>query len=146
MTSQTYAFGDARLIRIPTVEDARGSLVHIDSEKALPFEVRRTYFTHGVPEGAVRGGHAHRRCEELLVAAAGTFHVSLHNGVEEAALTLDDPSLGLYIPAMMWRVLDRFSSGAVCLVFSSLPFDEADYYRDFNAFKIGLGNADGSVS
>lgn len=135
----------ARLIRIPTVNDARGSLVHIESQGVLPFDVKRTYFTHGMPEDAVRGGHAHRQCEEFLIAASGSFRVTLTDSAGEKTFILDDPSTGLYVPTMTWRVLDGYTKGAVCLVLSSLSYDERDYYRDFDPFEADLANAENPI-
>lgn len=120
------------------MEDPRGKLVPIEAEDSLPFEVRRTYYIYDIPSDTVRGGHAHRVCEEFIVAATGAFRVSLSDGSESKEVNLEDPSVGLYVPAMTWRVLDQFAAESVCLVFSSLPYDEADYYRDFDSFKSAL--------
>lgn len=121
------------LIDIPKIEDPRGNLAVIEKD-LIPYDVRRTYYLFDVPSGAYRGGHAHKECVELLIAVSGSFEVLLDNGKEKERVMLNNPTRGLLIPINMWRELENFSSGAVCLVLASHTFDEADYIRDYNVF------------
>lgn len=131
----TADVGQARLIDLPRVEDHRGNLTFVEGGRHLPFEIRRVYYLYDVPGGSVRGGHAHRELEQLIVAASGSFDVVLHDGRQERRIFLNRSYYGLYVPRMLWRVLENFSSGSVCLVLASEPYDEADYYRDFDEFR-----------
>lgn len=121
------------LIDIPKIEDPRGNLAVIEKD-LIPYDVRRTYYLFDVPSGAYRGGHAHKECVELLIAVSGSFEVLLDNGKEKERVMLNNPTRGLLIPINMWRELENFSSGAVCLVLASHTFDEADYIRDYDVF------------
>lgn len=122
------------IIDIPRFRDVRGSLSFIEKD-LLPFEYKRVYYLYDVPSDAYRGGHAHIEQQEFLVALSGSFNVSLldANG-KEKIVTLNKPNKGLLIPNMIWRELDNFSSGAVCLVIASGVFIEADYIRESNQF------------
>ncbi len=128
-----------QLIEIPKIEDPRGNLAVIEKD-VIPYDVRRTYYLFDVPSGAYRGGHAHKECLELLIAVSGSFEVILDNGKEKQRVMLNNPTKGLLIPINMWRELENFSSGAVCLVLASHTFDEGDYIRDYDTFK-ALENA-----
>lgn len=123
-----------QLIEIPKIEDPRGNLAVIEKD-VIPYDVRRTYYLFDVPSGAYRGGHAHKECLELLIAVSGSFEVVLDNGKEKQHVMLNNPTKGLLIPINMWRELENFSSGAVCLVLASHTFDEGDYIRDYDTFK-----------
>lgn len=125
----------AHLIEIPKIEDPRGNLAVIEKD-LIPFSVERTYYLFDVPSGAYRGGHAHKECQELLVAVSGSFEVVLDNGKTKERIMLNNPTQGLLIPVNTWRELENFSSGSVCLVLASHTYDEADYirvYKDFTA-------------
>jgi len=123
-----------QLIDIPKIEDPRGNLAVIEKD-VIPYDVKRTYYLFDVPSGAYRGGHAHKECLELLIAVSGSFEVALDNGKEKQHVMLNNPTKGLLIPINMWRELENFSSGAVCLVLASHTFDEGDYIRDYDTFK-----------
>ena len=123
-----------KIVDIPKITDVRGNLGVIEKD-TIPFEIKRVYYLFDVPSTAYRGGHAHIDQIELLVALSGSFDVKLHNGTEETFVTLNKPDKGLLIEKGMWRELENFSSGAVCLVLASDIFDEADYIRDFEMFK-----------
>lgn len=122
-----------QLIDIPKIEDPRGNLAVIEKD-LIPYAIERTYYLFDVPSGAYRGGHAHKECVELLIAVSGSFEVVLDNGKEKQRVMLNNPTKGLLIPINMWRELESFSSGAVCLVLASQTYDEADYIRDYEAY------------
>lgn len=121
------------LIDIPRVEDYRGNLAIIEKE-VVPFEIKRVYYLYDVPSSAKRGGHAHKEQIEFLVALSGSFDVVLNDGKTIQKVTLNKPNKGLLIKTNVWRELDNFSSGAVCLVLNSDVFLEDDYIRDFDEF------------
>ena len=122
-----------KLIDIPKITESRGNLGIIEND-TIPFEIKRVYYLFDVPSTAYRGGHAHIQQVELLVALSGSFDVVLDDGNQKQALTLNKPDKGLIIDKSMWRELDNFSSGAVCLVLASGVYEESDYIRDYNAF------------
>ncbi|MCU1488726.1 MAG: WxcM-like protein [Acidimicrobiaceae bacterium] len=126
--------GRCRLIDLPVINDPRGNLTSIEGNRQLPFGIARVYYTYDIPSGAARGGHAHRQCEVLVISMSGSFDVRVHDGLTSAQVTLDSSKRGLYLPAMVWRELDRFSSGAVCMVLASDIYRESDYIRDFDSF------------
>lgn len=124
---------DVQLLEVPVVEDTRGNLAFIQ-EDVLPFEFKRVYYLFDVPSNSFRGGHSHSNQSEVLIALSGSFEVVLNDGVEKKSFLLNKPNVGLLIPTGIWRELQNFSSGSVCLVFASDVFEEADYIRDFNEF------------
>ena len=123
----------AKIINIPKIEDPRGNLSVIEKE-VVSFEIKRVYYLYDVPAGAERGGHAHKKLQQFLVALAGSFDVVLNDGKNEQTITLNKPFEGLLITNGIWRELKNFSSGAVCLVVASDVFEEEDYIRDFEEF------------
>lgn len=122
------------IINLPKIIDPRGNLTVAEQMAQVPFEVARVYWTYDVPSGESRGGHAHRRCEEMIVAVSGSFDVTLDNGTECRTFHLNHPYQGLYVGTGVWRTLDDFSSGAVCLVLASQPFEEEDYIREYDEY------------
>jgi hypothetical protein len=120
----------ARLIELPVVSDPRGNLCVAEPGWHLPFEINRVYYLYDVPSGSSRAGHAHMKLHQLLIAVSGSFDVTLYDGKRTETVTLNRPNKGLHIGPMLWRELDNFSSGSVCLVLASLIYDEADYIRD----------------
>ena len=128
------ALARCQLLDLPVVEDRRGNLTYIESGRHVPFEIQRVYYLYDVPGGESRAGHAHRQLEQLLIAASGSFDVTLRDGRSEKVFALNRSYFGLYIPPLVWREISNFSSGAVCLALASLPFDESDYFRDFDEF------------
>ena len=128
------ALADARIIELPRVIDQRGNLTFIESAKHVPFEVKRVYYLYDVPGGESRGGHAHHKLEQFIIAASGSFTVELHDGYASKSVFLNRSYYGLFIPRMCWRVLEDFSSGSVCLVLASEPYEAEDYLRDFDEF------------
>jgi dTDP-4-dehydrorhamnose 3,5-epimerase-like enzyme len=131
-----YASVDAcRLIPLRTVDDPRGSLTIAEADRDIPFAIERVYHLHGVPTGGRRGGHAHLRLEQLLIAVAGSFDVVLDDGTARRRVRLDDPRTGLYIPPGVWRELESFAEGTVCVVLASMPYEADDYERDYEEFR-----------
>ena len=124
-----------RLIDLPRIYDPRGNLTFIqDGDGNLPFPLRRVYWTYDVPAGEERGGHAHHQGRELLIATGGSFSVNLFDGKQWTTYTLNRPYQALYIPARIWRTLDNFASGSVCMVLTDVVYDEADYIRSFEDY------------
>lgn len=126
---------ECRIIDLPRINDPRGNLTFVEGGRHVPFDIRRVYYLYDVPGGAERGGHAHKELQQLIVAMSGSFDVVLDDGQNRRRHHLNRSYSGLYIPRMIWRELDNFSSGSVCMVLASLPFDEADYFRDYDAFR-----------
>lgn len=124
-----------QLIEIPKIKEPRGNLSVIEKD-IIPFEMKRVYYLYDVPSGSERGGHAHKNLKQFLIALSGSFNVILNDGKEEKVITLNKPNEGLLINPGIWRELNNFSSGSVCLVIASAVYDEADYIRDFDEFKI----------
>lgn len=124
-----------QIIEIEKHTDPRGNLSVIEGGKGVPFDIRRVFYLYDVPADSERGGHAHYHAIQLLVAVSGSFDVVLDNGIEQRRYTLNRPYRGLLIPPGYWRTMDNFSSGAVCMVITNDPYDEADYIRDYNVFK-----------
>lgn len=122
-----------KIIELPKISDPRGNLSVIEKD-TIPFPIKRVYYLYDVPSGAHRGGHAHKEQLELLVAVSGSFDVTLDDGKEKKRVTLNKPNMGLLIPTMIWRELENFSSGSVCLVIASGEFLEEDYIRDYDTF------------
>lgn len=124
---------DIQFINFPVIEDVRGNLAFIQND-ILPFEFKRIYYLFDVPSTAFRGGHSHINQHEILTALSGSFEVVLDDGIEKKTFLLNKPNLGLHITTGIWRELQNFSSGAVCLVVASDIFEEADYVRDYGEF------------
>ena len=122
------------LINLPRILDPRGNLTVAQAQEQVPFDIRRVYWVYDVPAGESRGGHAHKRCRELIVAVSGSFHVTLDNGTERKTFLLNHPYQGLLVNTDTWRTLEDFSSGAVCLVLAEDPFDEDDYIREYDEY------------
>ena len=123
-----------RLVDLPKITDPRGNLTFVESNSHVPFNIQRVYYLYDVPGGAERGGHAHKQLQQLIIAMSGSFDVVLDDGCEKKRIHLNRSYFGLYVCPMMWREIDNFSSGAVCLVLASNRYDEDDYYRDYGEF------------
>jgi hypothetical protein len=124
----------AKLVHLPVVPDERGKLSFIEGGRHVPFDIARVYYLYDVPAAAVRGGHAHRDLKQLIIALSGSFDVKLDTARFRRVIQLNRPNIGLLISSMIWRELDNFSSGGICLVLASMPYEEADYYRDYETF------------
>lgn len=125
---------DCKTIELPKISDPRGNLTFIESGRHVPFEIKRVYYLYDVPGGATRAGHGHKTLEQLMIAMSGSFDVELDDGRAKKKYHLNRSSYGLYIPRMIWREIDNFSSGSVCMVLASNLFNERDYYRDYQGF------------
>ena len=123
-----------KIIELEKIVDPRGNLTVAQGDIDVPFDIKRVYWVYDVPAGEYRGGHAHRQCCEVLVALSGSFHVTLDDGTQRETYLLNHPYQGLLIDTGIWRTLDDFSSGAVCLVLASELFEEADYIREYDEY------------
>ncbi len=121
------------IIDIPKIKDTRGNLAIIEKD-VLPFKIKRVYYLYDVPSDAYRGGHAHRNLQQFIIPLSGSFEVVLDNGNTKETVMLNKPDKGLLIPTGVWRELQNFSAGSVCLVLASDEFDESDYIRDYSEF------------
>jgi dTDP-4-dehydrorhamnose 3,5-epimerase-like enzyme len=123
-----------KIINLPKISDPRGNLTFVEGDKHIPFEIRRVYYLYDVPGGESRGGHAHKQLQQLIIAATGSFDVVLDDGFQKKRFFLNRSYFGLYVPRLVWRELENFSSGSVCLVLASEIYSEDDYYRDHQEF------------
>jgi dTDP-4-dehydrorhamnose 3,5-epimerase-like enzyme len=123
-----------KIIELPKISDPRGNLSFIEGGQHIPFDIKRVYYLYDVPGGSDRGSHAHKNLHQFIVAMSGSFDVVLDDGKEKKRFHLNRSHYGLYLCPMMWRDLDNFSSGAVCMVLASEHYDEADYIRDYDQF------------
>ncbi len=123
-----------RIVELPRVHDPRGNLTFIEGDDHVPFDIKRVYYLYDVPGGESRGGHAHRQLQQFIVAASGSMDVVVDDGAHRERFFLNRSYYGLYVPRMVWRELDNFSSGSVSLVLASEHYDESDYYRDYGEF------------
>ena len=123
-----------KIIELPKITDPRGNLSFVEGGRHIPFDIQRVYYTYDVPGGAERGGHGHKGLQQLIIAMSGSFDVVLDDGFEKKRFHLNRSYFGLYVCPMIWRELDNFSSGAVCMVLASNLYDEEDYYRDYDQF------------
>lgn len=130
---------DCRIVNLPKISDPRGNLTFVEGGQHVPFEISRVYYLYDVPGGAERGGHAHKALHQLIIAMSGSFDVVLDDGREKKRVHLARSYYGLYVCPMIWRELDNFSSGSVCMVLASNKYDEADYYRDYGHYLKDLG-------
>ncbi len=128
------SLADCKIIDLPKIADPRGNLTFIEGNRHVPFQIQRVYYLYDTPGGAERGGHAHKGLHQLIVAMSGSYDVILDDGKEKKRYHLNRSYYGLYVCPMVWRELDNFSSGAVCLVLASNLYDESDYYRDYQEF------------
>jgi len=129
---------DCRLVDLPRIHDPRGNLTFIEGGNHVPFDIRRVYYLYDVPGGAERGGHAHKALEQLIIAMSGSFDVVLDDGRGKRRFHLNRSYFGLYVCPMIWREIDNFSSGSVCMVLASNLYDEDDYYRDYQNYRRAL--------
>ena len=138
-----FSLNDCKIIELPKITDPRGNLTFIEGGSHIPFDIRRVYYLYDVPGGAERGGHGHKELHQLIVAMSGSFDIVLDDGREKRRFHLNRSYYGLYVCPMIWRELDNFSSGSVCMVLASNLYDESDYYRDYEQFLTALPAQEG---
>ena len=126
--------GDCRMLDFPVFPDRRGNLTFVEGMRHVPFDIKRVYYLYDVPGGEERGGHAHRQLEQVIIAMSGSFDVVLDDGSARAEITLNRSYFGVYVSRMVWRELVNFSSGSVCLVLASRPYEAEDYLYDYDEF------------
>ena len=129
---------NCKFIELTKITDPRGNLTFIEGGRHIPFDIRRVYYLYDVPGGAERGGHAHKALSQLIIAMSGSFDVILDDGGEKKRFHLNRSYQGLYVCPMVWREMDNFSSGSVCMVLASNIYEESDYYRDYSEYLSAL--------
>jgi oxalate decarboxylase/phosphoglucose isomerase-like protein (cupin superfamily) len=134
---------DCRLIPLRKIADQRGNLTSVEAESDIPFAIKRIYYLYDIPGGSSRAGHAHYNLHQLFIAMSGSFDITLRDGTSEQRYHLNRSYNGLYVPPMIWRDIDNFSSGSVCLVLASEHYDEADYMRAYPDFVAAVAKAQG---
>ena len=122
------------ILTLPRINDPRGNLTYIEAGRHISFDIKRVYYLYDVPGGAERGGHAHKALHQLIIAMSGSFDIHIDDGFEKKTIHMNRSYSGLYVCPMIWREIDNFSSGAVCMVLASDFYDEEDYYRDYGKF------------
>jgi len=123
-----------KIVDFPRIVDKRGNLIFIENNIHVPFSIQRVYYICDVPHESLRGGHAHKELQQMIIAVSGSFDILLDDGVNKEMVTLNRSCIGLYVCSMIWREISNFSSGSVCLVLASLPYDEQDYFRNYSDF------------
>lgn len=131
----TTTVADCRLVELPRIVSDTGSITPVEGGVEVPFPIERVYYLYDVPGGETRGGHAHRQLQQLIVAVMGAFELVLDDGTNRRTVRLERAYQGLYVPRLIWRELVNFSSGGICMVLASLPYEEADYIRDYEEFR-----------
>lgn len=129
---------DVKIIQLPKILDERGNLSFLEDEIQIPFSIARTYWIYDVPGGEQRGGHAYKELQEFIIALSGSFDIVLHDGTAEKRFTLNRSYNGIYIPKMMWRHLENFSTNSLALIVANKSYDEKDYIRDFDEFLLTI--------
>lgn len=137
--SPVFGLDVCHIVSLPKISDPRGNLTFIEAGTHIPFDIQRVYYLYDVPGGAERGGHAHKALHQLIIAMSGSFDVLLDDGRQKTRFHLNRSYYGLYVCPMIWRELDNFSSGSVCVVVASNKYDESDYYRNYEEFTSAPG-------
>ncbi len=132
--TRTLSVRDCKVIELRKIVDPRGNLTFIENKRHIPFEMKRVFYLYDVPGGADRGGHALKTCHQFLIAMSGSFDVIVYDGREKERVHLNRSYYGLHIPPMIWREMDNFSSGSVCLTLASELYDPDDYFRDYHDY------------
>ena len=126
---------EVKIINLPKIEDPRGNLSFFENSNQIPFDINRTYWIYDVPGGEMRGSHAFKKSHEFIIALSGSFDVVLNDGEKEMRFSLNRSYYGLYVPNLIWRRLENFSTNSLALIVSSIPYDDNDYIRDFGEFQ-----------
>jgi hypothetical protein len=134
MNSKESTVYDCTIIQLPQVNAEGGNITAINNLTEVPFETKRVYYLYDVPGGEARGGHGHKELQQLIVAASGSFDLIIFDGKIKKTFSLNRSNIGVYMPAGLWRELDNFSSGSICLVLASLEYSEGDYIRDYREY------------
>jgi len=129
---------DCRIIKLPKISDPRGNLTFVEGGRHIPFAISRVFYLYDVPGGADRGGHALRSCQQVLIAISGSFDVIASDADQTKRFHLNRSYYGLFLPSLIWREMDNFSSGSICLVLASHVYSEGDYFRDDNEFLLPI--------
>jgi hypothetical protein len=137
---------ECKMIQLPKIADPRGNLTFLESSRHIPFDIKRVYYLYDVPGGASRAGHALKTCHKFVVAASGSFDVVLADGERKQSYHLNRSYYGLYVPPLIWREIDNFSTGSVCLVLASELFEETDYYRNYDDYLAAVTHQRTNVS
>ena len=135
---------NCRIIELPKIFDPRGNLTFVENDIHIPFSVKRVFYTYDVPGGETRGAHANKLTEQFIIAMSGSFDITVEDGRKQGRYQLNRAYYGLYVPQMIWRGIENFSSGAVCLVLASTYYDQRDYIRDYEEF-VRLAETTGNV-
>jgi hypothetical protein len=139
--NEGMSLDSCKLVNLPKIADPRGNLTFLENNRHIPFSIQRVFYLYDVPGGAERAGHALKKCHQFLIAMSGSFDVIVYNGKDKHRFHLNRSYYGLHLPPMFWREIDNFSSGSVCLVLASEPYDEKDYFRDYNQYLLAVGGA-----
>ncbi len=131
---KNFTIGDCQVIELPKIHNRAGNITALNNNKEIPFEIKRVYYLYDVPGGEERGGHAHYNLYQYIIAASGSFDVILDDGISKKIFSLNRPNFALKVVPGIWRELNNFSSGSICLVLASEKYNEADYIRDYNDF------------
>lgn len=129
-----YTIDDLVLINLPKIQSRSGNITPVQNSIEIPFDIKRIYYLYDIPGGESRGAHGHKQLEQIVIAASGSFDITISDGVNKKTFSLNRPYIGLNIKPGLWRDLSNFSSGAICLVMASEPYNEADYIRDYEEF------------
>lgn len=132
---KTTTVFDCSLLTLPKIQTPGGNITPVNNQIEVPFDIKRVYYLYDVPGGEGRGGHAHKALQQIIIAASGSFDIQVDDGKVKRTFTLSRPYVGLYLPPGLWRELDNFSSGAICLVLASEVYDVGDYIRDYEFYK-----------
>jgi len=136
MELNKFTVFDCSIIHFPKIQNRAGNITPIQNNIESPFSIKRVYYLYDVPGGESRGAHAHKELEQLIIAASGSFDVTIDDGKNKKTISLNRPNYGLHLKPGMWRELSNFSSGSICLVLASLLYAESDYIRDYEEFKL----------
>jgi hypothetical protein len=136
MIQNNFTVFDCSIVHFPKIQNRAGNITPIQNNIESPFAIKRVYYLYDVPGGESRGAHAHKELEQLIIAASGSFDVTIDDGKNKKTFSLNRPYFGLHLKPGMWRELSNFSSGSICLVLASLLYAESDYIRDYEEFKL----------